>query len=196
MLSNLGRREEALAASKEAVDIRRALAKDRPDAFLPDLATSLSVMSDVLAATGRHAEAAAAAQEALATLAPYVERYPETYAGLARTIGSDLLRYSEAGGVEPDRALLQRVARALGGGNNLAPASGPGAPAVSDAPPTRADPVSRTGALRRGPSRARKLAIVAILLLAALAAVAVTGLIDIGEIARQLIGAATNPIAN
>jgi hypothetical protein len=37
-LSNLGRREEALAASQEAVDIYRRLAQTRPDAFLPDLA--------------------------------------------------------------------------------------------------------------------------------------------------------------
>src|SRR6201993_2792457 len=41
-LSNLGRREEALAASQEAVDIYRRLAQTRPDAFLPDLASSLN----------------------------------------------------------------------------------------------------------------------------------------------------------
>ena len=32
-LSDLGRRVAALAASQEAVDIRRALAKDRPDSW-------------------------------------------------------------------------------------------------------------------------------------------------------------------
>ena len=38
-LCDLGRREEALQATREAVDIgQRRLAKDRPDAFLPDLA--------------------------------------------------------------------------------------------------------------------------------------------------------------
>ena len=41
-LSNLGRREEALAASQEAVDLYRRLAETRPDAFLPDLAMSLN----------------------------------------------------------------------------------------------------------------------------------------------------------
>ena len=66
MLSNLGRREEALAATQEAVDIRRRLAQTRPDAFLPDLASSISVMSDVLAALDRHDEAARMATEALA----------------------------------------------------------------------------------------------------------------------------------
>ena len=40
-LSALGRREDALAASEEAVDIRRHLAAADPSAFLPDLAGSL-----------------------------------------------------------------------------------------------------------------------------------------------------------
>jgi tetratricopeptide (TPR) repeat protein len=42
MLSNVGRREEALAPTKEAVDIHRRLAQSRPDAFLPDLSGSLN----------------------------------------------------------------------------------------------------------------------------------------------------------
>jgi tetratricopeptide (TPR) repeat protein len=115
-LSNLGRREEALAASQEAVDIYRRLAQTRPDAFLPDLATSISVMSDILAALDRYGEAAQAATQALEILAPFVERYPQTYRGLARTIGDDILRYSEAAGQPPGNALLARVARALGEG--------------------------------------------------------------------------------
>jgi len=86
---------------------------DRPDTFLPDLATSISVMSDALAALERPAEAAAAATAALATLAPFIERYPESFGGLARTIAADVLKYSQAAGVEPDRALLDRIARAL-----------------------------------------------------------------------------------
>jgi len=115
-LGDLGRREEALAASQEAVDIRRRLAQSRPDAFLPGLATSISVMSDVLAALGRDGEAAKASTHALEILAPFVERYPQTYGDLARTIGADILRYSDAAGERPDNALLERVARALGGG--------------------------------------------------------------------------------
>ncbi|MBC7251259.1 MAG: CHAT domain-containing protein [Anaerolineae bacterium] len=41
-LSALGRREEALAATAEAVEIRRELAAANPQAFRPDLATSLN----------------------------------------------------------------------------------------------------------------------------------------------------------
>jgi hypothetical protein len=62
-LSNLGRREEALAATQETVDIYRHLAQTRPDAFLPDLTRSISVMTGVLAALDRHDEAARMATE-------------------------------------------------------------------------------------------------------------------------------------
>jgi len=183
--SNLNRREDALKASEEAVDIRRALAKDRPDVFRPDLARSLSVMSDVLAAMGRHAEAAATAQEALATLAPYVERYPETYAGLARTIRSDVLQYGKAGRVEPDGVLLQRVAQTLGADNIATAAS---APAASDGlQMMRAHPAPSSGTRRGGSLWALKLGIAIVLVLSALAALAITGLIDVGDIARRLI---------
>jgi tetratricopeptide (TPR) repeat protein len=64
-LSNLGRREEALAASQEAVDIRRRLAQTRPDAFLPDLASSLNNLGIRLSNLGRREEALAASQEAV-----------------------------------------------------------------------------------------------------------------------------------
>ena len=37
-LSDLGRREDALAAAQEATDLYRRLAAERPDAFRPDLA--------------------------------------------------------------------------------------------------------------------------------------------------------------
>jgi tetratricopeptide (TPR) repeat protein len=63
-LSNLGRREEALAASQEAVDIYRRLGQTRPDAFLPDLASSLNNLGIRLSNLGRREEALAASQEA------------------------------------------------------------------------------------------------------------------------------------
>ncbi|MFN0182134.1 MAG: tetratricopeptide repeat protein [Gemmatimonadales bacterium] len=113
MLSNLGRREEALAASQEAADIRRHLAQARPDAFLPDLATSISVTSEILAELDWPAEAARAAHEALRILAPFVERYPDRYGALARTICADVVRYCDAAAQAPDHILLERIARAL-----------------------------------------------------------------------------------
>ena len=59
MLSNLGRREEALALAEESVRIRRQLAQQRPNAFLPDLAASLNNLANMLSDLGRHEEALA-----------------------------------------------------------------------------------------------------------------------------------------
>jgi len=64
MLSELGRREEALAAATEAVTIRRDLARARPEAFTPYLAMSLNNLAHILAALGQYEEAMAAVQEA------------------------------------------------------------------------------------------------------------------------------------
>jgi hypothetical protein len=102
-----------LAASQEAVDIRRRLAQSRPDALLPDLARSISVHSDVLAALDRHEEAARAAVDALRMLLPFVQRYPETYGALARTVVADIKRYSDAAGQVPDQSLLEQAAQLL-----------------------------------------------------------------------------------
>jgi len=64
-LSALGRREEAQAASLEAVDIYRGLAETRPDVFLPDLAMSLNNLGIRLSHLDRREEAQAASQEAV-----------------------------------------------------------------------------------------------------------------------------------
>ena len=64
-LSDLGRREEALAAAEEAVRLYQQLAQQRPDAFLPDLATSLNNVANRLSELGRREEALATAEEAL-----------------------------------------------------------------------------------------------------------------------------------
>ena len=63
-LSELGRREDALAAAQEATDIYRRLAAARPDAFLPVLAGSLNNLGAFLSELGRREDALAAAQEA------------------------------------------------------------------------------------------------------------------------------------
>ena len=51
-LADLGRPEEALAAIEEAVTIRRELAAARPDAFRPDLAGSLTNLSNAAGRPG------------------------------------------------------------------------------------------------------------------------------------------------
>ncbi len=118
-LSALGRREEALAAAQEAAGLYRALAAARPDAFRPDLATSLSVLADCQEAVGHIAEAVRHDRESVATLAPVFLRYPQAPAGQMLTFARDYVRRAEASGVEPDRELLgpivERLAAMMGG---------------------------------------------------------------------------------
>ena len=65
-LSDLGRREEALAAIEQAVTIRRELARTRPTVFASRYASSRKTQAMVLSALGRSAEAQAARDEAAA----------------------------------------------------------------------------------------------------------------------------------
>ena len=61
----LGDREVALAAAREAAELYRALAAQRPDAFRPDLAMSLNNLANMLSDLGEHEAALAAAREAV-----------------------------------------------------------------------------------------------------------------------------------
>ena len=63
--AHAGRWKDALEATREAVEIRRALAKEQPAAFLPDLARSLHNLGMALGELGRHEEALAATREAV-----------------------------------------------------------------------------------------------------------------------------------
>jgi hypothetical protein len=79
---------------------------------------SLGAHSRTLAALDRHQEAARIAAEALLIILPYSEGYPERYAGLARTIAADVLRYHDATGQEPDQAMIERAAQVLAPSDN------------------------------------------------------------------------------
>jgi tetratricopeptide (TPR) repeat protein len=78
-LSNLGRREEALAASQEAVAIYRRLVETRPEAFLPYLAASLNNLGQDLSDLGRREEALAVSQEAVAITRHLAETWPDAF---------------------------------------------------------------------------------------------------------------------
>ncbi|MFF8810730.1 tetratricopeptide repeat protein [Streptomyces pactum] len=65
-LSEVGRREEALTFTQEAVAIRRRLAADNPAAHEPDSAVALTNLGSQLWAVGRREEALAATEEAVA----------------------------------------------------------------------------------------------------------------------------------
>ncbi len=87
-LSELGRREEALTATQEAVGIYRQLAQANPQAFLPDLATSLNNLGYMLSALGRREEALTATQEAVEIRRKLAQANPQAFLpDLARSMG-------------------------------------------------------------------------------------------------------------
>jgi hypothetical protein len=79
MLSGVGRREEALAAAGEAVEIYRPLAAARPEAFEPGLAASLSNMAVQLGGLGRAKDALTAIQEAVTIRRELAARWPDAH---------------------------------------------------------------------------------------------------------------------
>ena len=79
LLGELGRREEALEAITEAVQIRRQLAAARPDAYLPDLATSLNNLSVDLGDMGRRQDALEAITEAVEIRRQLAARWPDAH---------------------------------------------------------------------------------------------------------------------
>ncbi len=113
-LSALGRRKEALEAAREAVDLYRQLARQHPQAFLPDLARSLGAYGYALLQAGRPAEAAAAFREGLEALLPFARALPQAYRGLLQTLLQLYLEACQAAGQKPDEDLMQEVTQALG----------------------------------------------------------------------------------
>ncbi|HEY5894483.1 MAG TPA: tetratricopeptide repeat protein, partial [Chthoniobacterales bacterium] len=88
-LSEVGRREEALAAGEETVDLYCELARARPDAFTPDLATSLNNLSSLLSAVGRREEALAAGEEAVDLYRELARARPDAFTlDLARALNN------------------------------------------------------------------------------------------------------------
>ena len=113
MLSDLGRREEALAAALEAVTLRRALAQSRPDAFTPDLAASLNNLANKLSDLGRREEALAAAQEAVTQLRVPFLALPKAHAQRMAVMCGVYVKACEANGAKPDLELLGPIMEPL-----------------------------------------------------------------------------------
>jgi tetratricopeptide (TPR) repeat protein len=78
-LSALGRQEEALTATQEAVKIYRQLAQQNPQAFLPYLATSLNNLGAMLSALGRREEALKATQESVDIRRKLAKQNPQAF---------------------------------------------------------------------------------------------------------------------
>ena len=78
-LSELGQREEALKAAQEAVELRRQLAQQRPDAFKPYLAASLNNLANKLSELGQPEKALQAAQESVELYSQLAQQRPDAF---------------------------------------------------------------------------------------------------------------------
>jgi tetratricopeptide (TPR) repeat protein len=108
-LSDLGRREEALEKAQEAVRIREQLAKARPDAFLPDLATSCGARGEVLRGMERYVEAAASFAQGIRVITPLFQKTPTAFAQLTGMLVSLYRRAIQDAKLEPETKLLAQV---------------------------------------------------------------------------------------
>ncbi len=98
MLSALGRREEALDATAEVVEIYRQLAEDRPDAFLPDLAGSLNNLGAMFSALGHRDEALEATAQAVEIYRQLAKDRPDAFLpDLAGSLSNLGIRLSNLG---------------------------------------------------------------------------------------------------
>lgn len=82
----MDRAEEALSATKEAVDLFRSIANVRPDAFRPALAATLDTMAGILIAKRSSKEADAVAREGVTIIEPFAAKYPDVYSQLAAAL--------------------------------------------------------------------------------------------------------------
>ena len=76
----MGQRENAHAATQEAVTLCRTLAAQRPDAFNPNLASSLNNLANRLSELGEREQALAAVQEAVTLYRAMAAQQPDAFA--------------------------------------------------------------------------------------------------------------------
>ena len=97
-LSEVGDREGALEAVREAVEIRRGLAEKNPGAFNPDLAMSLNNLSNRLSEVGDRGGALEAVREAVEIYRGLAEKNPSAFNPvLAACVNNLSNRLSEVG---------------------------------------------------------------------------------------------------
>jgi hypothetical protein len=109
-----GKREEALASAEEAVGHYRELAKDRRDAFLPDLAMSLNNLGVMQSGLGKREEALASAEEAVQLFQQLFLRIPAAFAyPLEVSLRNYLQRLADLGHSPEDDLTARSATEAL-----------------------------------------------------------------------------------
>jgi len=97
-LSHLGRHQEALEATQEAVSLHRALAADNPAAHQAGLAMGLNHLGNELGELGRHQEALAARTESVRIFHELASSSPDLYqAEYRQKLGALRREYDQRG---------------------------------------------------------------------------------------------------
>jgi tetratricopeptide (TPR) repeat protein len=112
LLSAVGRRQEALAPTEEAVKIRRELAKTN-SAFLNDLAASLTNLGNNYSDLGRRQEALTTSEEAVKVVRVLAKTNPAFQGDLAGTLSNLGIRYSYLGRRHEALAPTEEAAKIL-----------------------------------------------------------------------------------
>jgi tetratricopeptide (TPR) repeat protein len=108
--SNLEKLDEALSASREAVDIYRCLADTDPNNFRPEFARSLQNHGNHLAEVGRHDDALEATEEATELYRSLAKERPDRFLpDVARTLTALGNRLSDLGRREAALAAMQKA---------------------------------------------------------------------------------------
>ncbi|MFJ8689577.1 tetratricopeptide repeat protein [Micromonospora wenchangensis] len=111
-LNNAGQRQQALVPAEEAVRIRRNLAETNPDVHLPDLATSLNNLGNLLSELGRDEQALTHAEEALRIQRHLAKTNPDTHLpNLAASLDNLGISLSELGPCEQALTLTEEALR-------------------------------------------------------------------------------------
>ena len=109
-LGELGRREDALAASEQAVTIYHHLAEAGPDAVLPDYAMSLSNRAGRLGSLGRQEEALTAIEQATSIYRQLADARPAAFLpNLAMSLNNQAISLSELGRQQEAVAAIERA---------------------------------------------------------------------------------------
>ncbi|HEX5289590.1 MAG TPA: tetratricopeptide repeat protein [Streptosporangiaceae bacterium] len=109
-LADLGRREDALAAIEEAVEVYRRLAGEQPGRYRPGLAMALDNLSSRLAALGQPEDALTAVEEAVALRRPLAAAQPGPSApDLAMSLSKLSVRLADLGRREDALAAIEEA---------------------------------------------------------------------------------------
>ena len=96
-----------IAATEEAVDIRRELAEAMPEAFLPDLASSLGTYGSILVGPGTPwRRLPNPSLRVCSTCSPFYRNLPQAFSSLAKSLLRDYLQACRKAEQEPDKELL------------------------------------------------------------------------------------------